>query len=93
VIATFRVEAPILLAALRRSLDGGDEDELRRAAHTLKANGATLGAGGFAELCGELEERARRGRLDGAGELTDRIEAGYAQLELALAALGTGEQS
>ena len=61
VIDTFRVDAPNLLATLRRSLEQADADELRRAAHTLKSNGATLGAAGFAELCRELEERARNG--------------------------------
>ena len=62
VIDAFRVDAPNLLATLRRSLEQADADELRRAAHTLKSNGATLGALGFAELCRELEERARTAR-------------------------------
>ena len=93
VIDTFRVEAPNLLATLRRSLVQADADELRRAAHTLKSNGATFGAEAFAELCRELEERARNGELDGATELTDRIEAEYGRLEEALAALGVGTQS
>jgi len=93
VIDVFRVDAPILLATLRRSVDAADSDELRRAAHTLKANGATLGAGGFAELCRELEERARNGELDGASELAERIEGRYLRVEQALAALGAGAQS
>jgi HPt (histidine-containing phosphotransfer) domain-containing protein len=93
VLATFRSEAPHLLAALRRSLEAGDVDELRRAAHTLKSNGAALGAGAFATLCGELEEQVKRGRLDGANDLTGRIESGYVELDLALAALVTGEKA
>ena len=83
----------MLVATLRRSLDGADTDELRRAAHTLKSNGATLGAGDFAEVCRELEERARGGELDGATELIDRIEAKYPRLEQALVALGAGARS
>jgi histidine phosphotransfer protein HptB len=72
--ATFLGEAPPLLAALR----GSDVDEVRRAAHTLKSNGATFGATRLSELCRELEEQARAGDLSGAPALADRIEAEYA---------------
>ena len=93
VIDTFRVDAPNLLATLRRSLEHADADELRRAAHTLKSNGATFGALGLAELCRELEERARNGEMGGAPELTDRIESEYRRLDEALAAFGVGARS
>ena len=87
VIDTFRADAPTLLATLRSSLEEKNADELRRAAHTLKSNGATLGAGDFSELCRELEARARSGDLEGAGDLVDRIEREYGALEEALGAL------
>jgi CheY-like chemotaxis protein/HPt (histidine-containing phosphotransfer) domain-containing protein len=90
VIETFLADAPTLLATMRRALDEADTDELRRAAHTLKSNGATLGATGFSERCRELEQRARSGELDGAQDLLDRIDDEYAHLQDALAALGTG---
>jgi HPt (histidine-containing phosphotransfer) domain-containing protein len=72
--ATFLDEAPPLLAALR----GSEVDEVRRAAHTLKSNGATFGATRFAELCRELEEQARAGDLSRAPALADEIDAEYA---------------
>jgi HPt (histidine-containing phosphotransfer) domain-containing protein len=87
VIDAFFADAPMLLAMLRRSVDGKDADELRRAAHTLKSNGATLGAERFSELCRELEQRARNGDLEGASELVDRIEREYEPLREALVAL------
>jgi PAS domain S-box-containing protein len=87
VIDAFLADAPELVATLRRALDEGRSEELRRAAHTLKSNGATLGATEFAELCRTLEARAKAGELDGAGELVDRIEQGYGPLRDALAAL------
>jgi len=93
VIDAFLGDAPELLATLRRSLDEQRAEELRRAAHTLKSNGATLGADGFAELCRTLEQRAKSGELDGAAELVDRIEAEYRPLEEALAALRAGTTS
>src|SRR6476660_9435455 len=87
VIDAFLADAPALIATLRSSLDEQGAEELRRAAHTLKSNGATLGAQEFAELCRTLEQRAKEGELDGAGELIDRIEQEYRPLEEALSAL------
>jgi HPt (histidine-containing phosphotransfer) domain-containing protein len=84
---TFLEDAPQSLATLRRSLEQGDTDELRRTAHTLKSNGATFGAEEFSDLCRRLEEQARNGELDGAGELVDRIEEEYEPLRRALEAL------
>jgi HPt (histidine-containing phosphotransfer) domain-containing protein len=87
VIDAFLADAPELLATLRRTLDESRAEELRRAAHTLKSNGATLGAEEFAELCRALEQRAKTGELDGAAELVDRIEQEYRPLEEVLVAL------
>jgi CheY-like chemotaxis protein len=87
VIDAFLADAPELLVTLRRTLDESRAEELRRAAHTLKSNGATLGAEEFAELCRSLEQRAKSGELDGAAELVDRIEQEYRPLEEVLVAL------
>jgi HPt (histidine-containing phosphotransfer) domain-containing protein len=73
-VDTFLEEAPALL----RALHGTDAGEVRRAAHTLKSNGATFGATRFSELCRELELQAQAGDLTGASPLADRIEAEYA---------------
>jgi HPt (histidine-containing phosphotransfer) domain-containing protein len=87
VIDAFLADAPQLVATLRSSLEEENTEELRRAAHTLKSNGATLGAEQFADLCRTLEQRAKTGELEGAPELVDRIEQEYQQLEEALSAL------
>jgi CheY-like chemotaxis protein len=87
VIDTFLADVPTLLATLRRALEEGDAAEARRAAHTLKSNGATLGASGFAELCRRLEQQAKDGRLDGGPALVARIEEEHRSLERALGAL------
>jgi HPt (histidine-containing phosphotransfer) domain-containing protein len=73
-VATFVADAPPLLAALR----GSDVGEVRRAAHTLKSNGATFGATRFAELCRGLEEQAKAGDLTDAPERAALIEEEYA---------------
>jgi CheY-like chemotaxis protein/HPt (histidine-containing phosphotransfer) domain-containing protein len=87
VIDTFLSDAPALVASLRTAYEQGETEELRRAAHTLKANGQTFGAGRFSELCRELEERARGGDVDSTAELVDRVEREYPAVAETLAAL------
>ena len=87
VIDAFLADAPALMATLRSSLDARQTEELRRAAHTLKSNGATLGAEQFADLCRTLEQQAKEGELEGGAGLVERIEQEYQPLENALSAL------
>jgi PAS domain S-box-containing protein len=87
VVDVFLADAPALLTSLRSSLERQDTEELRRAAHTLKSNGATLGATAFAELCRTVERQARAGSLDGVSQLVERIEQEYRTLQEALASL------
>jgi PAS domain S-box-containing protein len=87
VIDAFLGDAPELLATLHNSLEEANTEELRRAAHTLKSNGATLGAEGFADLCRTLEQFAKAGDLDEARPLVARIEQQYGPLKEALTAL------
>ena len=86
-IDTFLADVATLLATLRRALDEGDAAEVRRVAHTLKSNGATLGATEFAELCRALEQQAKDGRLMTPPRLVARIEEERGSLERALDAL------
>jgi PAS domain S-box-containing protein len=87
VVDVFLADAPALITSLRSSLECKDTEELRRAAHTLKSNGSTLGAAAFADLCRTVEQHARDGDLDSVSQLVDRIEQGYQALQEALAAL------
>jgi CheY-like chemotaxis protein/HPt (histidine-containing phosphotransfer) domain-containing protein len=81
VIDTFLADAPGLIASLRSSLERSDTEELRRSAHTLKSNGATLGAMAFAELCRTVEMKAKDGHLEGVSQLVDEIEQEYGMLQ------------
>ena len=76
-VATFAEEAAPLLADLRAARQTADADHFRRAAHTLKSNGATFGAT-------ELEALART--LERAGLAADPAadEAAIAALQAAL---------
>ena len=54
-VGTFAEEAPPLLAELRAACKAADADRFRRAAHTLKSNGATFGAVELQTLARTLE--------------------------------------
>jgi CheY-like chemotaxis protein/HPt (histidine-containing phosphotransfer) domain-containing protein len=88
-IEQFEAETPGLVAAARAGLDAGDADEVRRAAHTLKSNAATFGAGQLAESSRVLEEAAKRNALDDAPQQLDDIAR---KLELAREGLSTAWQ-
>ena len=92
-VTMFLGDAPTQLATLRGALERGDAGEARRAAHTLKSNGATFGAEGFSELCRQLEEKAKAGELAAGDELVGQAEAEYVRVEAALTALGVGRAS
>jgi HPt (histidine-containing phosphotransfer) domain-containing protein len=85
-VDTFLDDAPSQLATLRGAIEQSDAVEARRAAHTLKSNGATFGAASFSERCRLLEDAAKRGDLAEAGELLARVEAEYADVAAALVA-------
>jgi HPt (histidine-containing phosphotransfer) domain-containing protein len=86
-IDTFLRDVPSLIDGARRGLQQGQADNVRRAAHTLKSNGATFGATSFSELGRELESLARSGALEGTAELIARIEAEYERVRIALEAV------
>jgi PAS domain S-box-containing protein len=91
-IDTFLSDAPRLVEAARRGLDHGQTDEVRRAAHTLKSNGATFGASSLSELSRQLEALARSGILEGADELIARIDAEYERVRIALETVREGRK-
>jgi PAS domain S-box-containing protein len=83
-IDTFQRDVPRLVEGARRGLQQGQAEEVRRAAHTLKSNGATFGAMRLSELSRELESLAGSGTLEGAADLIARLEAEYDRVRVAL---------
>jgi PAS domain S-box-containing protein len=84
VIDTFLSDAPRLIDGAKRGVKQGQAGEVRRAAHTLKSNGATFGAISFSELCRELESLAKSKTLAEAAALLKRVEAEYESVRAAL---------
>jgi PAS domain S-box-containing protein len=83
-VDTFIADARELVAALRRALAGSDRDAFRRAAHTLKSTGESLGAFGLAAQARELEVMGQSGRLHEVGDRVDRLADMYERVARAL---------
>jgi CheY-like chemotaxis protein len=62
-------------------------EDLRRAAHTLKSNARNFGGRELAQLCQELENRAKENNLQRAEELLVSISGEYAKVQAALETL------
>jgi HPt (histidine-containing phosphotransfer) domain-containing protein len=84
IVNTFVTEGPRRLERMRGALARDDRQDLVLVAHTLKGGSAQLGALRLAAVSRELEENAREGRLDGAGEILDRLERELAAASAAL---------
>lgn len=77
-VDTFLQDAPQLMAQLSSSLKAGDVETFRRAAHSLKSNGATFGARQLSEQARELEMLAKSGQLQDVGNRLDGLKQTYA---------------
>jgi HPt (histidine-containing phosphotransfer) domain-containing protein len=73
-IDTFLDDAPRMMQDLKSALEANDTDSFRRAAHSLKSNAATFGAGRLAELAKELESLGREHRLTETGDRLNLLE-------------------
>jgi len=86
-VQTFFSDSDQRIEAVRAALDGADPEALRRAAHSFKGSSSNMGAPHLAELCRELEELGRAGRVDGGAQLLQEMIAEYDGVHAELAAL------
>lgn len=70
----FRKDVPARVAALRGAVNDAGGPALAQAAHALKGAAANIGATAVANVCGELEEMGRSGKLDGGPQLVSLLE-------------------
>jgi two-component system sensor histidine kinase/response regulator len=80
----FREDALLRLHDLRDAVDSRNADALARAAHALKSSSGNVGATRIYTICTAIEENARNGSIDGAGDLVYQLAA---ELDVAVAAL------
>ncbi len=83
-VQTFLEDSPQLIAQMKQGLEAGDVDTFRRAAHSLKSNGANFGATTLTGQAQELERMAREANLNGAGEKISALEQEYDRVKHAL---------
>jgi signal transduction histidine kinase/CheY-like chemotaxis protein/HPt (histidine-containing phosphotransfer) domain-containing protein len=84
-VRLFVKESPRWLAGLRQAVSDGDPAALRAAAHSLKGSLGTLGARAAFEAAARVEALGRAGRLAGAAEACDMLEAEIGRLLAAFA--------
>jgi CheY-like chemotaxis protein len=85
-IGAFLADSGRLVADLQRAVAEGDAGLLRRSAHTVKSQGASLGALRLADLCRMLEEMGAAENLCGALELVSAAAEERARVRDALTA-------
>jgi len=86
-VATFKAEAPRMLADLRQSLVDGDAERFRRTAHSLKSNSNTFGATALGAMARKLElEGLDSVRASGSAPL-DALAFEYTRVAQALTEL------
>ncbi len=88
-IETFFQDTVKLQKNARQAFEQHQTEDLRRAAHTLKSNAQNFGARALAELCQDLENRAKVGELEHAEELFIPIDTEYQKAKAALESLKT----
>jgi two-component system, sensor histidine kinase and response regulator len=89
-VGDFLADAPTQLEALRAAAASADAVGARRAAHTLKGNSRTFGAGRLASLCQEAEAAAGSGDLMAVLAGIDGIDQEWGRVRAALVALRDG---
>jgi HPt (histidine-containing phosphotransfer) domain-containing protein len=83
-IDDFVADAPAQLESLREAAASGDANSARRAAHTLKGNSRTFGAGELASLCQEAEAAAGADDLDAVLSRIGEIDAEWRRVDAEL---------
>jgi HPt (histidine-containing phosphotransfer) domain-containing protein len=82
-----------LLNEASRALQQKNAQDLRRAAHTLKSNGATFGAVMLSTVAKQLEELGREGQFEGAAELIERAGREFVKAKTEIEKLRIGNKS
>jgi histidine phosphotransfer protein HptB len=86
----FLQDAPKHLESLREAASSGDATTARRAAHTLKGNSLTFGAGKLASLCQHAETAASADDLTAMLSRLDEIDGEWSRVGAELLAWREG---
>ena len=83
-IECFSTDSRELINQAEKAIDTNHQKNLTRAAHTLKSNGAMLGAVDFSRAAAELESASKNGCLNQALRLLKAVEKKFVAAEAAL---------
>jgi HPt (histidine-containing phosphotransfer) domain-containing protein len=84
VIRLFVKEAPGQVEAVAKGVSRGDQEEVRRAAHSLKSSAASVGARELSALSAKVEELAKAQRMDDVFPLVEPLGNSLAMTSAAL---------
>jgi HPt (histidine-containing phosphotransfer) domain-containing protein len=76
-VTTFLEEAPGILAELKNAITTGEQDQFRRAAHSIKSNANVFGAHELAELARQMELSGLGADQQAASRELDALNAAY----------------
>ena len=74
IINTYLVEVPEILQKMKAGLSHKNGEEIRQAAHSLKASTAAIGAVSDSELCTTIETYAREHNFNHIHRLVEHLE-------------------
>ena len=80
-IDTFLEDAPKMIAEIKSGLATNNAETFRRAAHSMKSNAATFGAGQLAALAKELEMLGKENKLNETGNRLATLEEAYESVQ------------
>ena len=80
----FLTDSPDRIAEMRGASASGDQELLKRAAHTLKGSSRNLGASSLAEICQVIESKSMEAQIEEASKLIPQVEAELSKVEVAL---------
>ncbi len=92
-VKSFIDDGTRLLNEASRALQQKNAQDLRRAAHTLKSNGATFGAMMLSTVAKQLEQLGREGQFEGAAELIERAGREFVKAKTELEKFRIGNKS
>jgi CheY-like chemotaxis protein len=92
-VKSFIEDGTRLLNEAGRALQQKNAQDLRRAAHTLKSNGATFGAVMLSTVAKQLEQLGGEGQFEGAAELIERAGREFVKAKAEIEKLGIGNKS
>ena len=80
VLRLFLNEVPPRMVRLRNAWQGGNIEEMHRAAHSLKGSAGNIGARRLYDVCHQLDAIGKAGDLAGAAPLVAALDVEYGRV-------------